>query len=125
MHADKLYHQMLDFEAKVAEAKAAGAEPPPARSLFNPEHTSEPSEKQNQFDGITGDQPQSVQKALKDMTPHERELELQIIKQKNALQARYADALAPMLNAQADAGKQRREKLSKYVGETIARWITP
>ena len=34
MHADKLYHRMLDYERKVAEAKEAGREPPHPKSLF-------------------------------------------------------------------------------------------
>lgn len=33
LHADKLYHQMLDYENRVAEARAVGQEPPPQSRL--------------------------------------------------------------------------------------------
>src|SRR5271163_585387 len=36
MHADKLYHRMMDYENAVAEAKLNGDPIPPLSSLFNP-----------------------------------------------------------------------------------------
>ncbi|EEP77485.1 predicted protein [Uncinocarpus reesii 1704] len=51
MHADKLYHQMLDYEARVEQAKAAGVEPPPIKSLFNPNAEPIPSQAE---DGVKG-----------------------------------------------------------------------
>lgn len=126
MHADKLYHQMLDYEAKVAEAKDAGTEPPPAGSLFNPQYASKsPSEKENELQIPDGEQiPEEVQKGLKDLSPHERELEIRIIKQRKAQHSQYLDDLAPVLKAQTNSKEQRREQLSQWLGPTVASWIT-
>lgn len=127
MHADKLYHQMTDYEARVAEAKEAGREPPPIRSLFNPNAKPlTPSANGESIEipgGETVPEGTRFQKPLKDMTPHERELEVQSIKQQIAQRQLYMKEVSPILEAESDAKAKRREKLSGWFGETVGKWL--
>ncbi|KLJ12922.1 hypothetical protein EMPG_12113 [Blastomyces silverae] len=141
MHADKLYHQMLDYERRVEEAKAAGQEPPPPQSLFKPDfQPSSPSTTPTTTTTITTDsQPTNsdleipggeqvpagvkFKTPLKDMTPHERELELQVLHQKRAQQGIYLEEVGPVLQAENQARDKRREKLSGWFGETIGKYL--
>ncbi|QSS62858.1 hypothetical protein I7I51_02601 [Histoplasma capsulatum] len=145
MHADKLYHQMLDYEQRVEEAKAAGHEPPPPQALFkqNLPTPSAPSPSLPTTATTTATvNPQSAspdleipggenvpagvkfKKPLKDMTPHERELELQVFHQKRAQQSIYFEEVGPMLQAEHQARDKRREKLSGWFGETIGKFLS-
>ncbi|OAX81118.1 hypothetical protein ACJ72_04539 [Emergomyces africanus] len=141
MHADKLYHQMLDYEQRVEEAKAAGQEPPPPQSLFKPNFqptststapatntTTSDSQPTTSADlEIPGGEKVPVgvkfKKPLKDMTPHERELELQVLQQKRAQQGIYLEEVGPVLQAENEARDKRREKLSGWFGETIGKFL--
>ncbi|PGH34623.1 hypothetical protein GX50_02513 [[Emmonsia] crescens] len=145
MHADKLYHQMLDYERRVEEAKAAGQEPPPPQSLFKPNlqppqsPTPIPTPTTTTTATTTDSQPATsdleipggekvpvgvkFKKPLKNMTPHERELELQVLQQKRAQQGIYLQEVGPVLQAENQARDKRREKLSGWFGETIGKFL--
>ncbi|KAK2787303.1 hypothetical protein FQN53_005462 [Emmonsiellopsis sp. PD_33] len=137
MHADKLYHQMLDYEKRADEAKAAGLEPPPPQSLFK--RTIQPTPTPAPTPTTTDAQPKSsgfelpggervppnlqLPKSLKNMTPHEREVELQVLRQKQVQQGIYMNEVGGMLKAEDEAKKKRREKLGEWFGPTIAKWL--
>ncbi|OJD15887.1 hypothetical protein AJ78_03905 [Emergomyces pasteurianus Ep9510] len=145
MHADKLYHQMLEYEQRVEEAKAAGQEPPPPQSLFKPNFQptptpTAPSTSTTTTTTTSDSQPTSFsdleipggekvpvgvkfKTPLKDMTPHERELELQVLQQKRAQQGIYLEEVGPVLQAENQARDKRREKLSGWFGETIGKFL--
>jgi hypothetical protein len=133
MHADKLYHRMLDYETRVEEARAAGLEPPPPRSLFNPEAktiSQSPASSPGGSDATMwipgGEQlPPSMKptKPLKDLTPHERELEVRALKQRMAQRQIYMREVANTLESEEEAKAKRREKLSGWFGPTIAKWL--
>lgn len=130
MHADKLYHRMLDYERKVAEAKEAGREPPHPKSLFKSEAEIAASEQSGRPDDeclIPGGEglPAGAKpyKPLKEMTPHERELEVQSLKQQMAQRDVYMKEVAPVLKAEEEAKNKRREKFSSWFGETIGSWL--
>jgi hypothetical protein len=133
MHADKLYHRMLDYETRVKEARAAGLEPPPPRSLFNPEAetiSQSPESSSGVSDTTTGipggeQLPPGIKptKPLKDLTPHERELEVRRIKQKMAQSQIYMREVANTLKSEEEAKAKRRQKLSGWFGPTIAKWL--
>lgn len=131
MHADKLYHQMLDFERRVEEARAAGVEPPPITSLFNPDAKLIPQNDSNTRPGelvIPGGEQlppgSKPSKPLEELTPHERELEIRSIKAEMEQQKRYAEEASPYLKKQEEARLKRQEKAIKWFGETIGKWIT-
>jgi len=126
MHADKLYHQMLNYETRVEEAKAAGLEPPPPKSLFNPEIRAAVQATSSATEIPGGEQlPRGakLEKQLKDLTPHERELEVRAIQQKTAQNQVYLKEVSAMLKSEEVAKAKRREKLSGWFGETIGKWL--
>ncbi|KAJ5601998.1 hypothetical protein N7510_011532 [Penicillium lagena] len=115
MHADKLYHQMLDYEKRVEECKAAGTEPPPLTSLFQP-------------DQPTGDEALPAgfkpSKPLAKLTPHERELEIRAHQAQLDQQKIYMQEASPFMKSQEEARNKRREKASSWFGETIGKWVS-
>ncbi|KAJ5735398.1 uncharacterized protein N7483_000523 [Penicillium malachiteum] len=130
MHADKLYHQMLDYEKRVKEAKAAGLEPPPIKSLFNPEKVpSTPEKTENPLafeipggESIpTGFKPS---KPLHTLTPHERELEIRAFNSQLEQQKLYAEEATPFMKSQTDARSKRQEKAVSMFGETLGKWLS-
>lgn len=128
MHADKLYHQMLDYERRVNEAKAAGQQPPPLQSLFNPAAPVEPAESSTQRpDFIPGGErlPEGARpsKSLENMTPHEREVEVRVWRQKMEEQGMYRGEVSDMLKGEEAAKLKRREKFSSWFGPTIGNWL--
>ncbi|KAJ5649457.1 uncharacterized protein N7484_003180 [Penicillium longicatenatum] len=131
MHADKLYHQMLDYEKRVEEAKAAGAELPPIQSLFNPEATNSSSTTDKKTQAVieipggesipAGFKPS---KPLQKLTPHERELEIRAYNAHLEQQKLYAEEASPYMKTQSDARSKRQEKAISWFGETIGKWVS-
>lgn len=132
MHADKLYHQMLDYEKRVEEAKAAGVEPPPLASLFQPEKTPQPQgvvgSKSKPALEIPGGEPIPAgfkpSKPLEKLTPHERELEIRAHNAQLEQQKLYVQEASPFMKSQEDARSKRREKAVSWFGETIGKWVS-
>lgn len=103
---------MLDYEKEASDAKAAGREPPPLQSLFHDgAHDKLPS-------GFT------PSKQWHQLSPHERELEIQAFKAHQAQQALYAKEAMPFVKSHDDARTKRREKAVGWFGETIGKWVT-
>lgn len=130
MHADKLYHQMLDYEKRVEECQAAGTEPPPLTSLFNPQANSRVEKPNSKSKGVEipgGEKIPAGFKPSKDLdrlTPHERELEIRVHQAQLNQQDLYAETASPFMKTQDDARQKRREKASSWLGETLGRWVT-
>lgn len=131
MHADKLYHQMLDFERRVKEAKEAGVEPPPVISLFHPEKAPRPPATNQQGQPtleIPGGEaiPAGLKpsKPLRQLTPHEREVEIRAHNAQLEQQKLYVDEASPFIKTQGDARDKRREKAVSWFGETIGKWVS-
>lgn len=131
MHADKLYHQMLDYEKRVEEAKAAGVEPPPLTSLFHPGKTAQTRESTGDKKPgleIPGGEPIAAgfkpSKPLIKLTPHERELEIRAHNAQLEQQRLYAQEAKPFMKTQEDAREKRREKAVSWFGETIGKWVS-
>lgn len=131
MHADKLYHQMLDFERKVKEAKEAGLEPPPIMSLFQPERPPQApaTDKQGQPTlEIPGGEaiPAGFKpsKPLRQLSPHEREVEIRAHNAQIEQQKLYVDEASPFIKTQGDAREKRRERAVGWFGETIGNWVS-
>ncbi|KAK2767660.1 hypothetical protein FQN54_003818 [Arachnomyces sp. PD_36] len=133
MHADKLYHQMLDYETRVEEAKAAGLEPPPMTSLFNPQakptpHPSSPSDSTmvpgSSAEDLAQIKDPKLKAAWKDLSPHEREVEVQAIKAKFQNQHMYEKEVSGLMNKEDAAREKRRRKMVGWFGETLGSWLT-
>lgn len=130
MHADKLYHQMLDYEKRVQEAKAAGQQPPPLMSLFKPQAAPQLLKQDSETEALEipgGEKiPQGFKpsKPLSQLTPHERELEIRAHNAHFEQQKLYAQEASPFIKSQEDARQKRREKAVGWFGETVGKWIT-
>ena len=130
MHADKLYHQMLNYERQTDEAKAAGREPPPLTSLFNPEAKPEQQKWGAGTDALEipgGEEiPQGFKpsKPLHQLRPHERELEIRAHNAQLEQQNLYSEAAEPFIKFQEDSRQKRRERAVKLFGEKVGAWIT-
>ncbi|KAJ5888285.1 hypothetical protein N7495_008326 [Penicillium taxi] len=130
LHADKLYHQMLDYEKRVEEAKAAGVEPPPLQSLFQTEQTKTPvaQPKSSSTLEIPGGEaiPEGFKpsKALHKLTPHERELEIRAHNAQLKQHTLYAEEASPFMKSQEDAREKRREKAVSMFGKTLGKWMS-
>jgi hypothetical protein len=119
---------MVDYERKVDEARAAGVEPPPITSLFQSNNQQNETKHNSQTQSIPGiDQlPSGMRKPTKweEMTAHEREVEVQSYQAGIAHRQMYAEAAVPYIKEQDDARSRRRETLTRWLGGTVARWIT-
>ena len=130
MHADKLYHEMLDYEKQVEEARAAGQEPPPLTSLFNPQGKTQPQKAENTSGSLEIPGGEAIppgfkpSKPLEQLTPHERELEIRSHYAQLEQQKRYAQEASPFIKTHDDARQKRREKAVSWFGETIGKWVT-
>ena len=127
MHADKLYHQMLDYEKRVEEAKEAGQAPPPLMSLFDPKQAAkEASDKRSDVDlpnGITVPEGFKPSKPLHQLTPHERELEIRAHNAQLEQNKLYAEEAAPFMKSHEESQARRKEKMSSWFGESIGKWF--
>lgn len=129
LHADKLYHQMLDYENQVEEAKEAGREPPPLTSLFNSQAKPvEPASVGPAELEIPGGEPIpegfKPSKSLDRLTPHERELELRAHYANLEQQKAYMEDLSSVFRTNDEGKDKRREKLVSWFGETVGNWMT-
>jgi hypothetical protein len=61
---------------------------------------------------------------LKDLTPHERELEIRSVNAGIEQNKAYADEAMPFVLKQQEARARRQEKAKSWFGETIGKWIT-
>ncbi|KAB8227080.1 uncharacterized protein BDW43DRAFT_21097 [Aspergillus alliaceus] len=130
MHADKLYHEMLDYEKQVEEARAAGQEPPPLTSLFNPKARSQQQKAESTTGSLEIPGGEAIpsgfkpSKPLEQLTPHERELEIRAHYAQLEQQKIYAQEASPFLKTHDDARQKRREKAVSWFGETVGKWVT-
>lgn len=137
MHADKLYHQMFDYEKQVEKARETGAEPPPITSLFNPQAQPTATSTTTQKSPNSGSKKAleipggeavpagfKPSKPLDQLTPHERELEIRAHNSQLEQRKLYMQEASPFMKSQEDARLKRQEKAVSWFGETIGRWIT-
>ncbi|RMZ90882.1 hypothetical protein DV736_g1896, partial [Chaetothyriales sp. CBS 134916] len=121
MHADKLYHRMMDYEAEVDEAQRNGQPIPALTSLFYPDRPPPSLEDINLPPTVTSKLPSP----LEHLPPHERELTT-----KAALAERqFADSRADNFFAATtsmNADRSRRQAwLVKTFGEPIGKFLIP
>ncbi|KAL4960211.1 uncharacterized protein BDV14DRAFT_183168 [Aspergillus stella-maris] len=129
MHADTLYHEMMDYEKRVEEAREAGQEPPPLKSLFNPQAKPiEPANIGPQELEIPGGEaiPEGFKpsKSLDQLTPHERELELRTHYARIEEGKILTQEFSPVMRTHDEGLEKRREKLVGWFGETVGNWMT-
>ena len=139
MHADKLYHEMLDREKKIAEAKEAGAEAPTFQPLIQSQQTTEALGKDsawsrarevaasrgNKFANLSSYSPErqaEIRERIKDMSESEKEVELQLIAAESRAQLEYADKVQEKLAEEKRNRADRRERGKESMGDSIKRY---
>lgn len=121
MHADKLYHRMMDYEAAVDEAKATGAPIPALTSVFNPSKPAPTLEEINLPIGLA----RGMNKPLQDLPPHERELAARAILTETKVAQTYADDFFAYTTTLNEGRKERQKKLVDAFGETLGKFFIP
>lgn len=136
MHADKLYHKMLDYERAAEEAHAKNEPVPEPVSLFKSRQQTETTPAtpvSAQDDG--GDHSIPVpggetlppgahwSKAPERLTPHEREVEVRIARQQMEMRHQYRGEVEDVLKEEEMAKRLRQEKFSKWFGPTVGKWL--
>jgi hypothetical protein len=127
MHADKLYHQMLDQEAAVELAKAEGLPIPtfePLITTFPPnQQTKTPSPLASKpaltIDQLSPDIRAQLNKRLEGLTDKERELEKKAIAGEIAAGELLAGRLTDVYKEQERARQERKEQGKQTVGDSI------
>ncbi|CZR66418.1 uncharacterized protein PAC_16319 [Phialocephala subalpina] len=126
MHADTLYHRMLDQEKAIEAAKTEG-KPVPS---YPPLLSSKPKSSTSSTPDLEGnkvkasDLPASVQKGLKQrlegLNAEERELEEKAIKAEIQAGEQLAQSLGTIYEKQAEERKIRKEQGRETIGDKIS-----
>ncbi|KAJ9628149.1 hypothetical protein H2204_009551 [Knufia peltigerae] len=121
MHADKLYHRMMDYEAEVDDAKRNNRPIPPLSSLFNPKRPAPTLEQM----ALPKPMEEKLKKPLSDYPPHERELVARAALQEAKLTDLYAEDLFSYTVTMNEDRKARQAWLSRTFGEAIGKFLIP
>jgi hypothetical protein len=139
MHADKLFHRMLDQEEAIEKAKAEGrpipsfppliiSRPKAVTSTDTSPTSSTPKEKHLDDNTIqTSDLPASVQASLKKrldgLSEPERRIEEMAIKAEIQAGEQVAGQLGSIYDRQAEERKKRKEAGKESMGDMISGWF--
>lgn len=121
MHADKLYHRMMDYEAAVDEAKAQGKPIPPLTSVFNPNRPAPTIEQINLPPNLA----KGLKTPLQELPPHEREVAARAILEETKISQTYADDFFKYTTILNEGRLERQKKLVDAFGETLGKFFIP
>ncbi len=137
MHADALYHRMMDYEAAVDRARRAGTPVPPLASVFEPGKPS-PSLQQQLGElqpagaggggGVPGEAKMLKRQAAagwEELPPQERELAVRAALQEAKMTWLYSEEMRTYARQMDAQRKERRRWLSGLVGEPIGNFVIP
>ncbi|KAF7501987.1 hypothetical protein GJ744_002913, partial [Endocarpon pusillum] len=136
MHADKLYHRMMDYEAAVDRARRAGTPVPPLASVFEASRPSpsvqqlvelEPEPSSSGGRGLVEKKIRELQlrQGLEELPPHERELAVRAALQEAKMTYLYSEEMKEYAREMDGKRKERQRRLSRLVGEPIGRFVIP
>jgi hypothetical protein len=125
MHADTLYHRMLEQEAAIEAAKAEGRPIPTFAPLLSstptpskPQATS-PTEKPKPSD-LSAEVQAELRKRLDGLSDKERELEAQAIEAELRAGEQVANQLDSIYQKQEDEKRTRKEQGRETVGDKVS-----
>jgi hypothetical protein len=137
MHADKLYHEMLERERTQQEAKEAGLEVPELPPLIQAERTSKALGQDSAWararqtalekgmptnlSAFSPEKQEQIKERIKGMSKEEQELELQLIAGESRAQFEYAEKIAAQLEEERAHRADRRARGKETIGDTIKR----
>ena len=121
MHADKLYHKMMDYEATVAEAKTNNNPIPPLSSIFNSSRPAPSLEQLNLPQQMEG----KLKTSLQELPAHERELAVRATLQEAKMTHLYTDEFKDYAQEMNEKRKARQQWLTNTFGEPIGKFVIP
>ena len=125
MHADKLYHEMLDREKVIEEAKVSGKPIPSFKPLIGEQARKVFVEGETPIFEIREEDIQKrVEKPLAKMTPAEREIEIKAIKAELEDQYRTNLAVGDIRNPERLSKDAKQKKLEEKFGPWLAKWMS-
>ena len=134
MHADSLYHQMLEREKAVEEAKAAGLPIPtfpnlmtasgtPSTSPTQPRAVIDPQKEQplpGDLEELKPKIKEQIRHRLKGLSPEEREIEERALQMEMAAGDTIGKQLGQLFEETGKAKRLRREQGKETVGDKIS-----
>jgi len=139
MHADKLYHEMLDREQAAEEAKMRGDEVPKQPPLISPERTAAALGKDSawakarqralelgegagtKLSDFNPEKQEAIKKRIEGMSELERDLELQLIAAETRATREYAEKVHETFEEERQHRLDRRARGKETVGDTMKR----
>ncbi|TKA66798.1 hypothetical protein B0A55_11822 [Friedmanniomyces simplex] len=140
MHADRLYHEMLDREQRAEEARKSGVEAPALPPLISKEGTTaalgadsawaDAHKRMEELGSASGlklsdyspERQEQIKKQLASLaTRQERELEMQLIAAEQRAQLDIAERIQERFTEERKGRESRRERGKETVGDTIKR----
>ena len=121
MHADKLYHRMMDYEKAVEEARLNDDPIPPLSSVFDP---SRPAPSLEQLD-LPKKMERQMKTPLSELPPHERELAVRAVLQEARMAHLFKEDFQTYAFEMNEKRKERQQWLIKKFGEPIGKFIIP
>jgi hypothetical protein len=138
MHADKLYHEMLDRERKIAEAKAQGLEEPSLPPLIEPQATmkalgtdsawaqarmiAQEKGQELKLSSFSPDKQAEIRARLKGKSKAEQQLELQLVAGESRATLDYAIRIREQMEEERKNRADRRARGKETFGDTIKRY---
>ena len=138
MHADKLYHEMLERERVMEEAKKEGKEAPNFGPLLSQDRVLAAlgdksayarARKRAQDEMLPTnlfayppDKQEEIKERLKGLSEQQKEIEMQLIAAESRAQLEYVDLLKERFEEERVHRAERRERGRETVGDTIKRW---
>ena len=119
LHADKLYHRMIDYEKAVEEARENDDPIPELKSLFDHNKPLPDPETLRVPPGVE----RKMKKPISKLTPHERELAVAAWKMEMKSNQGYAKDLTEYMEEQHESKKKRQETLTRIFGETVGKFL--
>ena len=138
MHADRLYHEMLEREKAADEAKKEGKEAPTFQPLIQHDVTTKALGEQGayakarqraQAEGLSTslsayapEKQKEIKERLEGMSEAQREVELQLIAAETRAQLEYTEQIRERMEEERAHRAGRRERGKESVGDTVKRW---
>ena len=121
VHADKLYHRMMDYEAEVENAKRTNRKVPPLSSVFDSE---KPAPTVNELK-VPEEVVKGLKKPLGGYEPHERELVIRSAMSEARLPLVWKQELDQYNQKLHQERTERQKWLTNVFGETIGKFFIP
>ena len=137
MHADKLYHEMLEREKAMNEARARGEEAPAFQPLISPETATKALGEESAFararrlaqqegfqaslSAYTPEKQKEIKERLQGMSEQEREVELQLLAAESRAQLEIAGKIKDVMEEERLHRAERRERGKETFGDSLKR----